>query len=103
MPRGNTTIAATIATFISASVPAAGGGGIQWQERDNKIIHSTVCFNHEYGSIEYRNCRVEAKKHFKKKCTELSERANGAHHPQRAQYEKQKSKYCYSARNYRII
>jgi len=70
----------------------AGGGHIKWNEKDNYIIHSSVCYNHEYGSIEHRKCRIKAQNIFIEKCE---------YYRLLTQDSKQRrDKFCYSARNF---
>jgi hypothetical protein len=60
-------IAVSFSTSVLASKPAQTHH-IKWNEDSGKIIHSTVCYNYKPGSIDYRRCRSQAKKHFKAQC-----------------------------------
>jgi hypothetical protein len=40
----------------------------QWQSINNRIDNSSVCSNHQRGSIDYRGCRKAAKVHFREQC-----------------------------------
>jgi len=76
---------------------------IKWKEKDDHIIHSSVCYNHKYGSLENRHCKGFAKNHFKKQCKKYTEKFTATRYPERLKYEKNKEKFCYSARNFRVI
>lgn len=48
-----------------------GGGGkyyAEWTAINNRIDGSSVCSNHQRGSIDYRECRKGAKQYFKDQC-----------------------------------
>jgi len=76
---------------------------IKWKEEGNQIIHSSVCYNHKYGSLKNRHCKKFAKNHFKKQCIKYTEKYSETRYPERLKYEKNKEKFCYSARNFRVI
>ena len=76
---------------------------VKWKERDNQIIHSSVCYNHKYGSLKNRHCKKYAKRYFKKSCQKYTEKFSETSYPERLKYEKNKNKFCYSARNFRVI
>jgi hypothetical protein len=40
----------------------------QWQSINNRIDSSSVCSNHQRGSIDYRGCRKAAKVYFREQC-----------------------------------
>lgn len=60
-------IAASLSTSVLASKPAKEYH-VKWKEGSGKIIHSSVCYNYKSGSIDFRRCRSQAKKHFKAQC-----------------------------------
>ena len=95
-------LAAAIVLASSASF-AGSEHVIQWKERDNRIIHDSVCFNHPHGSIVYRRCKANAKTHFQEKCAEYREKFKSLPYPKRLEYRGLKDKFCYAARNYKII
>lgn len=60
-------IAAAFSISVLASKPEKTYQ-IKWNEDSGKIIHSSVCYNYKSGSIDFRRCRSQAKKHFKTQC-----------------------------------
>lgn len=70
---------------------------ISWKERNNKIIHTSVCFNHSHNSIKYRACRVNAKKHFKEQCRYFEQKVAKTKYPYQKQFTPKKEKFCFSA------
>ncbi|TVO75232.1 hypothetical protein [Sedimenticola selenatireducens] len=73
---------------------------IKWKERDNRILHESVCFNHDYGSIPYRTCRRDAQSYFKDQCRYYRDKASKAKAGYGEQAEKLREKFCYSASQY---
>ena len=89
--------------FYLANTHAASYGSATWDESDNRILRKTVCANHEYGSIKYRKCRVEASKHFVQRCKSFKNKYSKASSKNRTKYENGKSKFCYAARHFKIV
>lgn len=58
----------------------------KWKEKNNEIIHKTVCYNYKKGSIKYRKCRNHSANIFKENCK-----------------KNQSKKFCYSSRNFRPV
>ncbi|WP_155901612.1 hypothetical protein [Mariprofundus ferrooxydans] len=74
---------------------AASENDIRWKESQGMIVHSSVCYNHIYGSVEYRGCRSNAKNLFKEKCAQYQKMGSSA--------KGLKDKFCFSARNYNPV
>jgi hypothetical protein len=83
-----------VATHASQKQP------ISWEERDNQILHDSVCYNHDYGSIRYRQCKVQAKRHFKEQCRFYERKYRKTERKYADGYKKKKDKFCRSARLY---
>lgn len=47
---------------------------IRWQQRDNRILFETVCYDQGYGTIEYRQCRGQAQQYFRTQCERSREK-----------------------------
>ena len=62
---------------------------------DGKVNHGAICSNHQYGSVEYRDCRTRAKKYFEKRCKQLSN--------QKGADRRLRESFCYSARNFNPV
>jgi len=96
-------------TFISTLVlslclqSTACAATVKWKEDANGINLNTVCYNHRYGSIRYRQCRADAQKQFKGRCAHFSRQLDYATGTQRAEYKKGEHKYCYAARHLSIV
>ncbi|MES9898620.1 MAG: hypothetical protein ABW148_06320 [Sedimenticola sp.] len=90
--------------FLLASVVSASAAGqkvvLKWKEDDNRIIHDSVCYNHDYGSVPYRRCRTQAKKHFKKRCGYYQKKYRRAKSPYASEFKNQMDKFCHSARQF---
>ncbi|MDO9320040.1 MAG: hypothetical protein Q7U01_00225 [Pseudomonas sp.] len=57
--------------LTQAPIPKWDGNGqylAQWQSINNRIDSSSVCSNHQRGSIDYRGCRKAAKVYFREQC-----------------------------------
>ena len=97
-------MACACALSIAASTAgAAGGGGFSWDEKNGKIERKTVCANHGYGSIKYRECRARAAKYFKQRCNSLSRQLDSATGSNRSRLKQEKDKICYTARHFKIV
>ncbi len=70
---------------------------VKWQERNNRILHRSVCHNHDAGSIPYRRCRVQAKQLFVQKCRHFENKYEKTQRPYNKKYRKRRDKFCYSA------
>lgn len=92
-----------IQLFCLADTHAASYGSATWDESDNRILRKTVCANHEYGSIKYRECRAEASKRFVQQCKSFKKKYSKASSKNRTRHENGKSKYCYAARHFKIV
>ncbi len=89
--------------FYLANTHAASYGSATWDESDDRILRKTVCANHEYGSIKYRECRAEASKYFVRQCKSLNKKYSKASYKNRTKYINGKSKFCYAARHFKIV
>lgn len=68
----------------------SGGGRYlaEWTTRNNYIENGSVCKNHKYGSIDYRECRKGAKQFFKAQCKNWTER-----------YQRDRKDWSYNMKN----
>lgn len=94
---------ASLMALTVSSVHAASYGTANWNEKNGRIVHKSVCNNHVYGSIAYRNCRAQAMKHFKAQCENYTQQVNQSSGAVRKGYKKKMKKYCYSVRNFKIV
>ena len=98
-----------VTTFVCAQLlspiyaQAGSYGSATWDEAGNRIKLKTVCGNHGYGSISYRECRSKISKHFKYQCKSYTKKYSAASTKNRAKYKGAKSKYCYAARHFKIV
>ena len=76
---------------------------VQWKEKGGEIQLKSVCYNHKYGSIVFRQCRADAQKQFKGRCSHFTRQLDHATGTQRADFKKSEHKYCYAARHLRIV
>ena len=83
--------------FYSGGGLADSEQTIKWKERNNRILHASVCFNHEYGSINYRGCMSNAKQHFKAKCSYYRNKVKKTKYPHSKEFIPDREKFCYSA------
>lgn len=94
----------TLCVSFSTSVPAATGDSkryaIKWQERSNRILFDSVCYNYAEGSIPYRRCRAQAKKHFTQQCRLLSDKYSKTRSPYNQKYKVKRDKFCQAADRY---
>lgn len=67
---------------------------ISWKESDNKILQASVCYNHTYGSIVYRQCRNNAQEHFEKQCNYFREKVSTTKYPYNKEFLADKAKFC---------
>ena len=98
--------------LLSALIPAALilgapalsiAAAVKWKEQDGNIQLNTVCYNHKYGSIVYRQCRADAQKQFKGRCSHFGRQLEFATGSQRAGFKRSEQKYCYAARHLSIV
>lgn len=95
---------ALIPAAIILGAPALSmAAAVQWKEQDGEIQLNTVCYNHKYGSIVYRQCRADAQKQFKGRCSHFSRQLEFAVGSQRADFKKSEHKYCLAARHLSIV
>ncbi len=92
----------TILTFLLLALALNAAAGqkqrLLWKERNNQIIHKSVCFNHAFGTIDYRQCRSYAKKHFKIRCRYYQDKYRKVGHDPSSEIKEQEEKFCLSAR-----
>jgi len=89
--------------FISGMPTQSMAAAVKWKEQDGEIQLKSVCYNHNYGSIVYRQCRADAQKQFKGRCSHFSRQLEYATGSQRAGFKKSEHKYCYAARHLSIV
>ncbi len=93
-----------IATIFIPGMPTLSmAAAVKWKEQDGEIQLKSVCYNHNYGSIVYRQCRADAQKQFKGRCSHFSRQLEYATGSQRAGFKKSEHKYCYAARHLSIV
>ncbi len=85
---------------FSSSALADDEHKISWKERNNRIIHHSVCFNHPHNSIKYRACRVNARNYFKEQCKYFQQKVAKTKYPYQKQFVARKDKFCFSAGQY---
>jgi len=73
---------------------------VSWQERDNRIIHDSVCLNYPEGDITYRDCRQEARVIFRQRCEKYTDLYQKTKAPYHLKHEDNRDKYCYAASQY---
>jgi len=67
----------------------------------NKIIvNDSVCYNYRKGSIEYRGCRKQARKHFRKKCKFFKEKYRSTQSPYDEEYKIKRDMFCLAGSNF---
>ena len=76
---------------------------VTWKEKDQGIIQSSVCADYKESPRQYRFCRIEAKKLFKKRCESSRARLEKSKKAQRYSKPTSKAKYCYAARTFMIL
>jgi len=81
-----------LSLFAFASSCAASSSPPMLEQTSNGFNHKAVCSNHNYGSMEYRSCRSNAKKYFEQMCNSFSKRKGSS--------DNLKQMYCYSARHF---
>lgn len=79
---------------------------IKWRERTStrktrgkkkvrkEILLSTVCYNYESGSLDYRACRQDAREHFREKCEEYRGKYRKTKYPYNKRYKADMDKFC---------
>ena len=58
------------------------------------IDYNSVCHNHPEGSIDYRNCRNQAKRFFRDNCYDLKEKYKKTKRPYNEQYQLDMDCFC---------
>jgi len=62
-----------------------------------EILHETVCYDYEPGSIIFRNCRQAAKELFEQKCESLDKKYRETKKPYDKAYRADRDMFCRSA------
>ncbi|MGB0468832.1 MAG: hypothetical protein ACPGF7_15065 [Pontibacterium sp.] len=70
---------------------------LKWKEKNQRIVHRSVCYTYAEGSIPYRGCRVQAKRHFTERCRFFRAKYDKIKAPYNRPYRKKRDKFCYSA------
>lgn len=95
-----------LALCVSLSTPSVAAPKeakrytIKWQERSNRVLFDSVCYTYPEGSIPYRRCRAQAKKHFTQQCRVFSEKYSQTRAPYNKTYKKKRDKFCHAADRY---
>jgi hypothetical protein len=83
--------------------PAEPSYHLQWKTRTTsegskvvrkEILTDSVCYNYPEGSIDYRNCRSQAKEHFGEKCYELTQKFRTTRAPYHEEFRLDKDCFC---------
>lgn len=93
-------IAVLLFSFYAAVSFAGDGHPIRWKEKNNRIIDSSVCYNHPTNRIDYKRCRSLAKKEFKKQCKYFEGKYEHTKHPYNQEFKSRKEKFCIAALTY---
>ncbi len=99
----NSNLLISIVSICVLAQGVATAATVKWKEDANGVQLNTVCYNHKYGSIVYRQCRADAQKQFKGRCSHFERKLEFASGEQRAILKKGEKKYCYAARHLRIV
>jgi len=59
-----------------------------------EILTDSVCYNYPEGSIDYRNCRSQAKEHFDDKCYELTKKYRTTKAPYHMEFKLDMDCFC---------
>lgn len=76
---------------------------VKWKTKNKQIVLSSVCYNYQYGSLDSRGCRSQAKQYFKEKCSEYTQKYKDARSSLRGEFKSDKDKYCIAARKFKPI
>lgn len=74
---------------------------VTWKLNNGYIVHSSVCYQHAFGSPERERCRSYARIVFKNRCkaAKTKLRNHGSHASKGMKQER--TRYCQAARAYR--
>lgn len=70
------------------------GSGVEVKK---EILHESVCYDYEEGSLAYRDCRQAAREHFREQCDIFDKKYRGAKRPYDKWYEVERDKFCRAA------
>ena len=73
---------------------------ISWKERNNQILHDSVCFNYPEGDIVYRDCRQKAREVFRERCDKYEDLYKKTRYPYNKDHKRNMDMYCRSASTY---
>ncbi len=73
---------------------------IRWRAKGGYIDHRSVCYNYPRLSLMQRRCKRQAKQLFRDKCEYYSARVEEVASPYRRRYQREKRRFCFSARQY---
>ena len=59
-----------------------------------RILNDSVCYNYPEGSIEYRGCRRQARKHFREKCDFYKDKYRSTKKPYNEDYKVNRDMFC---------
>jgi hypothetical protein len=89
------TLSLLMAPALEAA-PEAKHYKLYWRERNGEILLSTVCDNYAYGSIAYRGCRAQAKRHFGDKCRDYRNKEKNSSGVLRKRYRNKRQRFCHA-------
>lgn len=73
-------------------------GGETYVKKKN--LNGSVCYNYPEGSIEYRGCRHQARKHFRDKCDFYKEKYQSTKRPYNEEYKLNRDMFCLAGSNF---
>lgn len=65
-----------------------------------RILNDSVCYNYREGSIEYRGCRKQARKHFRDRCKFFKEKYRSTKKPYDEEYKVKRDMFCLAGSNF---
>jgi len=83
--------------------PAPKKFSLQWKTRTTskgsevvrkEILTDSVCYNYPEGSIDYRDCRGQAKEHFADRCDELTHKYRSTKAPYHLEFKLDMESFC---------
>lgn len=68
---------AGLALLISCSTLAAGNKvNVMWRVKGKQIDYSSVCYNYQKNTVDWRDCRSQAVGVFKQRCSQYQRQAD---------------------------
>lgn len=67
---------------------------LSWEEKNHRIVSTSICAQFDRGSLDYRRCRSYALDYFQEKCHKHSRKHERAGGKERKTQRRLKDKYC---------